>query len=123
MAAVLRPLTRSLRLLVLSTVFASSTVSASDLIFMNGFGNVTVAITYPADGSTLGTGVPIPLMGSASVPATLVWTSSTSGYLGTGDMIGNAPLSLGFQIVTVKATTADPESAIAEVGVTVVVSP
>ena len=119
MATVLR---RSLHFLVLSTVFASSTVSASDLIFMNGFGNVTVAISYPADGSTLG-GATITLMGSASVPATLVWTSSTSGYLGTGDMIGNAPLSLGFQIVTVKATTADPESAIAEVGVTVVVSP
>lgn len=113
----------SQRILALSSFFVSGVALPSDLIFMNGFGNVTVVINYPADGSTLGTGIPISLSGSASVPATLVWTSSTSGYLGTGDMISNAALSLGFQRITVKATTADPESAIAEVDVTVVNSP
>jgi hypothetical protein len=110
-------------LLVSAGSLFGHSVFASDLVFQSGFGNVRATISMPADGSTVGTGVPIGLAGSSTVPATLVWTSSTGGYLGTGPSIINAPLPLGAQIITLTATTAEPESALAEVSVTVVLTP
>ena len=100
-----------------------SEVRASDLIFAQGFGNISAAIIYPADGTTIGTGVPPVFSGSASVPATLVWTG-TYGYIGTGEeVIVTQGFGLGFQQIFLRATTADSESALAEADVTGVIAP
>ena len=118
-----RSVGRLLCLLVATGFLDGRSVFASDLVFQSGFGSVRAAISMPADGSTVGTGVPIGLSGSSTEAATLVWTSNTGGYLGTGATIGNAPLPLGAQIITLTATTAEPETALAEVSVTVILTP
>lgn len=115
-------LTHLIGLLGLSAIFASGSAYAGDVVFMNGFGNVSVAITYPVDGETLNipgaTGVYITFVGSASVPATLVWTDSVTGYLGTGETIVHPNLALGMQqFITLKATAVDGEYAVDDVQV------
>ena len=106
----------SIGLVVLTSVMACGSAAAKDLIFMSGFGNVTVAISSPPDGTTIGGAEPL-FTGAASVTATLDWYNSELGYVGSGDTIFPS-LVPGFQRIYLKATTSDPEIAWAECDVT-----
>ena len=115
-------LVRSLGLVVLANILACSGACASDLVFMNGFGNVSVTIFVPTDGITIGGVLPL-FSGAASVPATLDWTDSVTGYMGSGEEITPSGLTLGFQRIYLKATTAGGDYALAEADVTLVIGP
>ena len=104
-------------LFLLTNTIACASAGASDLIFMQGFGNVSVFIDVPPDGSTIGGALPT-FTGSASVAATLVWTNSETGYMGTGEEIPPCCLVEGPQRLYLKATTADGDFALAESDVT-----
>jgi len=101
---------------------ACASAGASDLIFMNGFSSLTVTIFVPTDGLQIG-GAISAFSGSASAPATLDWTDSVTGYLGSGEEIIPSGLAMGFQRIYLKATTADGDSALAESDITLVGGP
>ena len=71
----------------------------------------TATILTPADSAVFDEGTPIPFSGSASDPedgaltgASLVWTSSQDGPMGTGASLPFAGLSTGFHTVSLIAT-------------------
>ena len=105
-----------LLLLVAATMAANTALAQDDLIFMSGFGSVTASITHPGDGTHYAAGASIPFVGSASENATLVWTSNIDGQIGTGSSFSQT-LSLGDHMITLTATTADPETAKAQIEV------
>jgi len=113
---------RSVCSVVLANVLACTSTYASDLVFMNGFGNVSVTIFVPTDGIQIGGALPL-FSGAASVPATLDWTDSVTGYMGSGEEIIPSSLALGFQRIYLKATTAGGDYALAESDITVVIAP
>ena len=112
----------SLGVAVLMSAAACTSAPASDLIFMKGYSNLTVTISSPTDGAEIGGAVPL-FTGSASAPATLIWTDSVTGYIGTGEEILPSSLAMGFQRIYLKATTADGDYALAESDITVVGGP
>jgi hypothetical protein len=76
-----------------------------------------VQINHPGDMEQRPVNVAIPFIGVANDPqdgmlggASMVWTSSLSGQIGTGTNF-NAPLSAGTHTITLKATDSDGNSA------------
>lgn len=112
-------LRRSVHLFGLAALLIIDAASAHDLIFTNGFGSVVAIISHPGDGEQRTAAVPIAFVGSASEPATLVWTSNLDGQIGTGGSF-SASLSVGVHEITLRATTADPETAAAQIELTVI---
>lgn len=104
----------SLLLFALEASVICGPASAHDLIFVNGFGSIMAVISHPGDGEQRTAGALIPFVGSASEPATLVWTSSLDGQIGTGSSF-SASLSVGIHEITLRATTAAPEAAEAQI--------
>jgi len=84
----------------------------------------TVFITSPADGSTFDSGVTILFEGTASdtedgdLTATLVWTSSMDGQIGTGGSF-SATLSDATHTITASVTDSGGKIGSASVGITV----
>ena len=83
----------------------------SDVDF--GIGVPDVAITAPADGSTSTSGDSVTFTGTAvdpedgNIAASLSWTSSLDGAIGSGASIGLSTLSLGSHTITASATDLD----------------
>jgi len=113
----IRRMVHYLGVVFLANAIVGGHATASDLIFMNGFSNGTVTIFTPTDGTSIGGALPT-FMGSASLPATLTWTDSVTGFMGTGEEIIPSGLVMGFQMIYLKASFADGESALAESDIT-----
>ena len=70
----------------------------------------TVAITAPADGSSTIEGQPVAFSGTATdaedgdLTASLVWTSSLDGSIGTGGSFSTSTLSVGTHAITAQVT-------------------
>ncbi|MCH8977947.1 MAG: S8 family serine peptidase [Armatimonadetes bacterium] len=83
-----------------------------------------VTITSPSDGATFASGASISFAGSASdtedgnVTASLVWTSSIDGQIGTGASF-SAILSDGVHTITARATDTGSKSGSSSVSITV----
>ena len=92
----------------------NTALAQDDLIFASGFGSVIASISHPGDGTHFASGASIPFVGSASELAALVWTSSLDGQIGTGSSFSQT-LSLGDHMITLTATTTDPETAKAQI--------
>ena len=87
--------------------------SATDLVTIRVRANQppTASITSPADGTTFLQGSAVTFQGSATDPedggltgASLVWTSSIDGDIGTGESFSRDDLSLGTHTITLTAT-------------------
>lgn len=90
----------------------------------------TPSIAAPADGATFGIGQEVQFQGSATDPedgaltgASLVWTSSLDGQLGTGGSFARSDLSEGNHEITLTATDSDGDDASASVTITVANQP
>ncbi len=86
----------------------------------------TAAITAPANGSTVTQGASVTFQGSGSDPedgvltgASLVWTSSLDGPIGTGTSFSTTMLSVGTHTVSLTATDANGATGLATRTVTV----
>ncbi|HZO19559.1 MAG TPA: Ig-like domain-containing protein, partial [Gemmatimonadaceae bacterium] len=85
----------------------------------------TVTITAPASGSTFTQGSPVTFTGTASdaedgnLTATVTWTSSINGALGTGGSVSTSTLSLGTHTITASVTDSDGAQASSAITVTV----
>jgi len=84
----------------------------------------TATITDPADGSTYFAGSSITFAGSATDPedgtlagASLRWSSSLDGHIGTGGSITRDDLSVGTHAITLTATDSDGASAFDSISV------
>ena len=98
---------------------AGPLATQDESIFADGF-ELRAVITVPQDGDPpRPADVPIPFVGSAGEPATLVWTSSIEGQIGTGESF-SALLSVGVHTITLTATNAGGAVATDQVTVTVV---
>ncbi len=84
-----------------------------------------VSITSPAAGSTFARGAPIAFSGTAAdaeegdLSASLAWSSSLDGALGTGAALTHSPLRCGNHLVTASLTDAHGESGAAELALAV----
>jgi hypothetical protein len=84
----------------------------------------SIAITAPADGSSVIEGTPLTFTGAASdnedgdLSAAITWTSSLDGALGTGASV-NATLSLGSHTVTAGVSDVGGQQSSASINVTV----
>ena len=83
---------------------AAPTGGTETPVFADGF-ELTVRINAPENGESRLVSTPVAFVGSASEPATLVWTSSLDGQIGTGNSF-MAMLSVGTHTITLTATNA-----------------
>jgi hypothetical protein len=85
----------------------------------------TAAITAPASGSTFGSGVPVTFSGTAAdledgdLTASLSWTSSRDGAIGSGGSFATSTLSAGSHTITATATDGGSASGSAQVTVNI----
>jgi hypothetical protein len=93
-------------------------------------GSPSVTITNPVGGSVFAAGALVTFTGSATDPedgplmgASLVWTSSQDGLIGTGGAFGTSTLSVGVHIVTLTATDSDGRTGTATVTFTISARP
>lgn len=92
-----------------------------------GGGNTapTVTITSPANGTTVTQGTSVAFSGSASdaqdgnISASLVWTSSLNGQIGTGASFSTSSLSAGTHTITASVTDSGGLSGSAQITLTV----
>src|SRR5439155_684604 len=88
-----------------------------------------VLITAPATGATFEPGAPVTFTGSASdtedgdLSATIAWTSSRDGALGTGRTITASTLSTGTHTITATATDSGGKTAHTMITITVNATP
>ncbi len=88
----------------------------SDVDF--GIGVPEVAISAPADGSTSASGDPVTFTGTASDPedgvlsASLTWSSSLDGAIGSGASFQTSSLNLGAHTITASVTDSDTNTVI-----------
>jgi uncharacterized protein YjdB len=103
--------------------------SPADVVTVNVVGNQapTATITSPANQATFAPGATMTFTGSATdhedgalIGASLVWTSSRDGQIGTGTTFTRNNLSLGTHTITLSAT--DSQGAIATTQVVIYVS-
>ena len=106
-------------------------VRCADSIFFDisdvdfGIGVPIVAITDPADGSISVSGDLVTFTGTASDPedgdlsASLDWTSSLDGAIGTGASFGTSSLSVGTHTITASATDSDTNTNVATITIEV----
>ncbi len=93
----------------------------SDVSF--GIGVPQVAISAPADGSTSTSGDLVTFTGTATDPedgdlsASLSWTSSLDGAIGSGASFGTSSLSLGTHTISASATDSDTNTVMAAITV------
>jgi hypothetical protein len=80
-----------------------------------------VKINHPGDKEMRPANTPIPFVGVANDPedgaltgASLVWTGSLDGMIGTGEMF-NAPLNVGTHVITLTATDSDKNTGVAAI--------
>jgi len=120
----------------LSTGTHTITLTATDSRGGTGTASLTVtvlgqspsaSITAPADGSSVNEGAAVTFTGTGSDPqdgaltgASLVWTSSLDGQIGTGGTFMTSALSAGTHTVTLTATDADGNTGAASITLTVV---
>ncbi len=87
-------------------------VNAAAALAGGGGGNSppTVAITAPADGTTVNVGTNVTFSGSASdaedgnISSSIVWTSSLQGQIGTGASFSRSDLVVGTHTITASVT-------------------
>lgn len=92
-----------------------------------GGGNTapTVTISSPANGTTVTQGTSVSFSGSANdaqdgnISASLVWTSSINGQIGTGASFSTSGLSTGTHTITARATDSGGLSGSAQITLTV----
>jgi myo-inositol-hexaphosphate 3-phosphohydrolase len=95
------------------------------LLINNGNTPPTLAITEPADGTTVAFGTPLALSAVATdavdgdLSAAVEWASDRDGVLGSGATVIATALSMGPHIVTATVTNSGGATATASVGVTV----
>ncbi|MCP4527658.1 MAG: hypothetical protein GY833_17330, partial [Aestuariibacter sp.] len=88
----------------------SGGLPASDVITVSVNGAPSVAITAPADGSTVNVGDSVTFTGTASdtedgdLTANVAWTSSIDGAIGSGGSFSTSALSVGVHSFTAGAT-------------------
>jgi hypothetical protein len=89
----------------------------------------TITIAAPADGTLSAPGDALVLSGAAEDPedgdlgATIAWTSSLDGFLGTGSPLAVSTLSSGTHQITARVIDAGGKSAAASVGVVIDAAP
>jgi len=87
----------------------------------------TVAISSPANGSSFTTGTPITFTGTAtdtqdgSLTASMTWTSSLQGTIGTGGSFSRTDLVAGSHTITARATDSGSLQGSATVSITLTV--
>jgi hypothetical protein len=86
----------------------------------------TAAIQQPANNSSFGQGQSVTFQGTGTDPeqgplsgASLVWTSSRDGQIGTGTMFSTGSLSAGAHTVTLRVTDAQGATGTAAVNITI----
>ena len=90
----------------------------------------TAAISAPTAGTVTSSGLTLDFAGTGSddedgplTGASLSWSSSIDGDLGTGETLSRSDLSLGDHVVTLTATDSEGSTATADVSITVVDGP
>lgn len=132
-AAVANSGSQSVTLPAMATANARVQVRCASNIFFDisdvdfGIGVPLVSISSPLDGATFVSGDPVTFTGSATDPedgdlsASLSWTSSLAGAIGSGASFQLTDLELGTHVITAAVTDSDTNTG--EASVTIYVEP
>jgi subtilisin family serine protease len=116
---------------ITASVTDSGGLPGSASITLNVVANAgpTVTINSPTNGSTVNQGASVSFSGSANDPedgnvnASLVWSSSRDGQIGTGASFSTNSLSVGVHTITAQATDTLGKTGSASISLEVVVPP
>ncbi|MEM7586392.1 MAG: Ig-like domain-containing protein, partial [Acidobacteriota bacterium] len=114
---------------ITASVSDAGGLSASDTITLTVNAGPSASITAPANGSTANAGSAVTFTGTASDPedgdlsASLSWTSSLDGAIGSGASFATSSLSAGVHVITASVTDAGGLPASAAITLTVNAAP